>query len=812
MTDMTAPGGASLHNILFDRLAAQAVPWEIADLVLGALSGADDLHAALAGEPVGVAEVRERTDGSNDHTFLSSVTVAGFRGVGPERTLRFAARPGLTLVVGRNGSGKSSFAEAIELSLTGDSIRWAERNSVWRTGWRNLHAPEPCAIATELVVDGTSGVTTVRREWAAGAALDAPTVRVTAAGRTYASLDDLGLARSLALYRPFLTAADLGRLIAGTPSAIFDALGTILGLDGLTEADRRLSAALRTEEQTLTGVRAAAAALRTRLSTVDDDRARRAAAELTKVRPSVEVLDAIAAEPLPHNAVTNARGVAPIAELTLPDVATVSALAADMRASAAEAGGRDATVTTIALRVAGILRSGIEHHDDVGDGPCPMCQTGRLDAEWRRGAAETLKLMERAHAAAAAGRKRLQDAVSAATSVGADVHIPDQVDGVDVSVLRATLAVLRAMPSDPVALADHLVAAYPAVAEAVTVARADARAWLEDRDSAWRTAASALHGWLAGARTLPDCERRITRLRQARQWLRASGEQIRNERLAPFAEHSQRIWRELRQESNVELGAMTLAGTNTRRRVEFPVSVDGADNGTALGVMSQGELHALGLATFLPRSCAAESPFRFVVIDDPVQSMDPAKVDGLARVLSTLAEDRQVVVFTHDSRLPEAVARLEIDADVLEVVRAEQSVVTIRPASDPATRYLDDAYAVAKSDELTYAVRAPVVAELCRSAMEATFARMVWRNRLAAGARHADIESALASAKRTMAIAALALFDDANRGADVMSRINRYGRRFGDAFKACREGVHNGSVPDLSGLVNDVRAFVAMLA
>ena len=65
----------------------------------------------------------------------------------------------------------------------------------------------------------------------------------------------------------------------------------------------------------------------------------------------------------------------------------------------------------------------------------------------------------------------------------------------------------------------------------------------------------------------------------------------------------------------------------------FPVSVDGADNGTALGVMSQGEMQALGLATFLPRGCAPESPFRFIVVDDPVQSMDPSKVDGLARVL-----------------------------------------------------------------------------------------------------------------------------------------------------------------------------------
>jgi hypothetical protein len=183
----------------------------------------------------------------------------------------------------------------------------------------------------------------------------------------------------------------------------------------------------------------------------------------------------------------------------------------------------------------------------------------------------------------------------------------------------------------------------------------------------------------------------------------------------------------------VTLGAMTLAGTTTRRRVEFPVSVDGADNGTALGVMSQGEMHALGLAIFLPRSCADESPFRFVIIDDPVQSMDPSKVDGLARVLAGLAEKRQVVVFTHDSRLPDAVRNLDVDAQVIEVVRAEQSVVTLRPGFDTVRRYLDDAWAVARSIDVPDDVRAPVVAEPCRSALEAACHRVIWRKRLAHG-------------------------------------------------------------------------------
>src|SRR3954447_1471011 len=56
--------------------------------------------------------------------WLKSVTVEGFRGIGPEATLELTPAPGLTVVVGRNGSGKSSFAEGLELLMTGALKRW----------------------------------------------------------------------------------------------------------------------------------------------------------------------------------------------------------------------------------------------------------------------------------------------------------------------------------------------------------------------------------------------------------------------------------------------------------------------------------------------------------------------------------------------------------------------------------------------------------------------------------------------------------------------------------------------------------------
>ena len=149
--------------------------------------------------------------------------------------------------------------------------------------------------------------------------------------------------------------------------------------------------------------------------------------------------------------------------------------------------------------------------------------------------------------------------------------------------------------------------------------------------------ATALAVWTEQARESQHAAHELAEVKQALTWLKADGQEIRNARLEPFAQLSAQIWDMLRQESNVELGPIRLEGSATRRRLSLDATVDGVAC-TALGVMSQGELHALGLALFLPRATSPDSPFRFLLIDDPVQSMDPAKVDGLARVLSRLPE------------------------------------------------------------------------------------------------------------------------------------------------------------------------------
>ena len=166
----------------------------------------------------------------------------------------------------------------------------------------------------------------------------------------------------------------------------------------------------------------------------------------------------------------------------------------------------------------------------------------------------------------------------------------------------------------------------------------------------------------------------------------------------------------------------------------------------ALRVMSQGELHSLALSLFLPRATLSESPFRFVVIDDPVQSMDPARVDGLARALEETGRTRQVIVFTHDERLPDAVRRLVIKSTILSITRRPKSVVEVRTALDPVQGRIEDALALVHTTELPVAVLRRLLPGFCRSALEAAFISVVRRRRLGAGRSHGDVEDELKGA------------------------------------------------------------------
>ncbi len=333
----------------------------------------------------------------------------------------------------------------------------------------------------------------------------------------------------------------------------------------------------------------------------------------------------------------------------------------------------------------------LHFHDTHGDGDCPVCgRAGALDGGWRRQKTEELQRLQQAAREASEAKQALASAEVALRkiTVGDWPTLERAVKAEFGEVSGAAKAVLLQRDAsrldaieDPEALADGVEKAIGPFTKLLLELHIAAAAELTRREDAWRPFAQRIQQWLPRARVAYYGAENLAHLKHAEKWLKDAAETIRNDRFAPIADHAMRIWDQLKLQSNVSLARIHLKGdsSNKQRKVELDVTVDGQE-GAALGVMSQGELHSLALSLFIPRATLPESPFRFIVIDDPVQSMDPARVDGLARVLQAAGKDRQVIVFTHDDRLPEAIRRLAIDATIIEITRKQGSIVETRPA------------------------------------------------------------------------------------------------------------------------------------
>jgi hypothetical protein len=334
------------------------------------------------------------------------------------------------------------------------------------------------------------------------------------------------------------------------------------------------------------------------------------------------------------------------------------------------------------------------------------------------------------------------------------------------------------------------------------------------RDDQWIPVAADVAAWCSDATKALSGNVPVNSLKLARRWLADAIDDLRDRRLAPLAEQSRAIWADLRQESNVGLGAFRLAGTNTTRRLDLDVSVDGSP-GAALGVMSQGEINALALSIFLPRATMPDSPFNFLVIDDPVQAMDPAKVDGLAKVFDKVARRRQVIVFTHDNRLAAAIKDLGIPATILEVTRQPKSEVTVRVCLDASSQALKDAGALSKDQDIPVEVASRVIPGLCRTAVEAAFTSAYWRAALRRGRSRTEIEESLERQGKGVnlrSIAQLALFGEM-KDISVAGYLNKqWGPRYADNYQALNKGAHAGYAGDLGGLIEDTRALVRKIS
>ena len=785
-------------------------------VVLAALESPEDLADALGGGGTSSGATARPTKSETPSTpvgaYLASVTVQGFRGIGPKATVRLQPGPGLTVIAGRNGSGKSTLAEAIEIALTGRNSRWDNKKgkgAVWSQAWRNLHAGDQAEVRIAIAEEG-AGATTIGVDWPSGDDVDVDDKKswVQRSGQKREALEVLGWNTALEMYRPLLSYEELGHILEGTPSHFFDQLHRLLGLDQLTEAMRCLDGEVKQLRKPAVELKRVRDELKAVLESHPDPRAATALAQVKKTKPDIEAVRPLITD---HASTTTPPAWQQAARLSTPSNDEAAPKLKALREAASSEQEEARNSDALASDRAELLEQGLEFHDQHGDQQCPVCGQGSLDERWAVAARVALERERSASRTLNAARAAAVQARSAVVALIRGVARPPMADD-DLTTLPAAQQVWERFgqfPDDDAALVDYVEALLPELGRSYAAVREQASGLIQQRADEWAPIAEKLADWMGKARVVGKAAPQLELAEEALKWLRENAGELRNERITPLADQARRIWAELRQESNVDLGAIRLEGQNTSRRVTLEAAVDGTET-EAFGVMSQGELQALALAIFIPRATSPESPFRFMVLDDPIQAMDPSKIDGFLKVLTDLAKDRQVIVLTHDDRLPAAIRVSRTEARIVEVTREANSVVHVAESSDPATRLLDDAFAIAVDDAVPDDIKGRAIPRLCREALEVTAKDVFAAKALNEGRSRSEVESAWEGARKVADRLALALSLDT----DDKQAVDKWlagGSTRKQTMAVVNKGLHQGAY-NPKGAVNDARRTILDLA
>lgn len=722
--------------------------------------------------------------------FLSSITVSGFRGIGDKAQLKLHPGPGLTVVAGRNGSGKSSFAEALEYALTGDSYRWSDRPASWKNSWRNLHQTQAAALRIELAEEGT-GRTEIGVDWIADSVLDDRKVWTQRRGaQRTPGIESLGWDTALELYRPFLSYDELGQRLDGPQTELYRSIESILGLEQIADGIERLASAVKRLKVPLDLATAARTELRKLLEPSADSRAQQVFAEIRKQKPNLDLIGRIATGvSAPDELGSQLRT---LGELTVPNQDAAERPAQDLLEAVETLATAGDTASARASARSNLLEMALGLHGDHGDQSCPVCEVGVLDTSWRERATVQVATEQAELAAVRAAHQELADKRRAARVLVGVPALPSFTGELQLSSIADADAALKAWsetPESDVELAQHLTSRVASTAAALTQLRDEAVSRMSERDDSWQGMAQRIAAWVELKRSADTVDVDLRDVKSASAWLKDNAVQLRNKGLEPLADEARGIWAKLRQESSIDLDTITLSGQRNRGKVNLTATVDGVAT-EALPVMSQGELNAIALALFLPRATMSASPLQFVVLDDPVQAMDLAKVDGLTEVLIQYAKERQVIVFTHDDRLAESVRRTAPLARIVQVERGVGSKVEVVECQSPARRYLKDAWELLQDKKLPEEVLRKALPGYARLAMEAAGHEVFFRRRLTAGIDRHQVEAAWTSALTSQQKITLALRDSKDADLSKWRRIPHRQR----VLKLCGHDAHHSMI------------------
>lgn len=659
-------------------------------------------HATSASKPPGSA-------------YVASLAVSGFRGIGRRAQITFEVGPGLTVVYGANGSGKSSLAEGLEVLLTGKTARFDNRSHEWLRSWSNIHQPKSGEVEARFASSHRLGDTVyLQRSWS-----DNP-IRAS-----YDSGNRLSFGVPLYNYTvdPTETIRELGWS---------DAVTTFKPIFGYAEGESLLG--------------------ETRDLSSDDGR--------------IEYIDEPRRTTLGHNVAVRT-GIA-------------DPLVNDLHHTLEELGGPVPIGEVLAALIA-ITRGGLPMRKFVSGSTLVLGP--RIPDDERR------LLTPLTSSEVNDGQRRSPKRWNWSA-------IADLYDNLSPGTQELLVRVARAYHDHVDFKMGQITRDYydpPVDIDMNEHPFAGARHWR-----------SHIYGYM-----MVDA--------------------IYRSRLHQFSRRSAKIWSTIRSGSAVQFSGIDLSLISPGGLTDTPVTrvslhlSAGNISGVERGVLSQGELHTLALSTFLPTMTRSESPFGFAVIDDPVQAMDEHAVHGLAAVLEEYAETLQLIVFTHDKRLIEALRNQDIDHALINVTRADHSQIECEPLYNPVTQRLFDARQEAERrrgrGRLTHLQD---VADHCRRAIEAACMRARRKTLLSEGKAGVEIKDAMDDALAgrditTRGLMALAIFGDFDRHSDVRKHVaedehDKWGQWVDTTLRRVNDVVHAKTArearealgSDLYTLINDV--------
>lgn len=560
--------GRKMKSTLYWQVYERLIDDDEADPLVTALVEAgfespDAVRAALDGEGAGLDETSMPSESerrSAPTVWLESLDVTGFRGIGPTSRLALEPGPGLTIVVGRNGSGKSSFAEGLEVLLTGESMRWKTRSAEWLGGWKNLHHSGKTFIQGGFVVEG-QGRRQFKRQWT-GDTFDAGSLLID--GESADGDEPWGGA--LDTFRPILSYNEIGATLEEGPSHLYDLLSGVLGMEELTAA-RDVIAGVRKEiadyKKTF---KSAKSRLETQLDRSDDERVEAVRQAIKGRNVDIDALLELALDEGDDDSVVNA--LRRVESLRTPAADDVLAAVAELREAEKNFLEVMETAAGEQSKVVNLLQTALHVHELGDSESCPVCGEGTLDDDWRADTQRRIDEMEAATERTKRAQRRRKNARQAALKlINAVPSIPDvELDPRAAAVEARAAWEGLAEHESAEDLARGIESTFDAIEQAMSALREAATEQLRRLNTEWRPVKTALDAFIEAHAEQERQKPREKACKDAESWIGDANDALRAERFSPIRDRAVAIWDTLRHQSNVSLDEIKLEGVRTSRR------------------------------------------------------------------------------------------------------------------------------------------------------------------------------------------------------------------------------------------------------